>query len=115
MEAADIFLFTSDFNEGWGAVLNEAMNSACAVVASHAIGSVPFLLHEGENGLIYKNGDENGLLDRVVQLIEQPEMRKRLGRKAYQTLTEQWNAEIAAERFLQLSEALLQGRSARAV
>ena len=42
MEAADIFLFTSDFNEGWGAVLNEAMNSACAVVASHAIGSVPF-------------------------------------------------------------------------
>lgn len=111
MEAADIFLFTSDFNEGWGAVLNEAMNSACAVVASHAIGSVPFLLHEGENGLIYKNGDENGLLDRVVQLIEQPEMRKRLGRKAYQTLTEQWNAETAAERFLQLSEALLQGRS----
>ena len=111
MEAADIFLFTSDFNEGWGAVLNEAMNSACAVVASHAIGSVPFLLHEGENGLIYKNGDENGLLDRVVQLIEQPEMRKRLGQKAYQTLTEQWNAETAAERFLQLSEALLQGRS----
>ena len=111
MEAADIFLFTSDFNEGWGAVLNEAMNSACAVVASHAIGSVPFLLNEGENGLIYKNGDENGLLDRVVQLIEQPEMRKQLGRKAYQTLTEQWNAETAAERFLQLSEALLQGRS----
>ena len=30
MEAADIFLFTSDFNEGWGAVLNEAMNSSCA-------------------------------------------------------------------------------------
>ena len=44
-------------------------------------------------------------------MIEQPEMRKRLGRKAYQTLTEQWNAETAAERFLQLSEALLQGRS----
>ena len=111
MEAADIFLFTSDFNEGWGAVLNEAMNSACAVVASHAIGSVPFLLHEGVYGLIYINGDEYGLMYRFVQLIEQPEMRKRLGRKAYQTLTEQWNAETAAERFLQLSEALLQGRS----
>jgi glycosyltransferase involved in cell wall biosynthesis len=52
MEAADIFLFTSDFNEGWGAVLNESMNSACAVVASHAIGSVPFLLKDGENGFI---------------------------------------------------------------
>ena len=42
MEKADIYLFTSDFNEGWGAVLNESMNSGCAVVASHAIGSVRF-------------------------------------------------------------------------
>ncbi len=27
METSDIFIFTSDFNEGWGAVLNEAMAS----------------------------------------------------------------------------------------
>ena len=33
MEQADIYLFTSDRNEGWGAVANEAMNSACAMVA----------------------------------------------------------------------------------
>ncbi len=39
MEQANIFLFTSDYNEGWGAVLNEAMNSGCSVVASHAIGT----------------------------------------------------------------------------
>lgn len=25
MERADVFLFTSDFNEGWGAVLNESI------------------------------------------------------------------------------------------
>lgn len=56
MEKAEIFLFTSDFNEGWGAVLNESMNSGCAVVASHAIGSVPFLIRDGVNGLIYKTG-----------------------------------------------------------
>ena len=54
MENAEIFLFTSDFNEGWGAVLNEAMNSGCACIASHALGSVPFLLRDKENGLIYK-------------------------------------------------------------
>jgi hypothetical protein len=27
MEQSNIYLFTSDFGEGWGAVLNEAMNS----------------------------------------------------------------------------------------
>lgn len=110
MEAADIFLFTSDFNEGWGAVLNEAMNSGCAVVASHAIGSVPFLIRDGENGLIYKNGDENGLFNRVVQLINHPEKRKQMGRMAYQTLAEQWNAETAANRFLKLCQAIQEGK-----
>lgn len=111
MEVADIFLFTSDFNEGWGAVLNESMNSACAVVASHAIGSVPFLLKDGENGFIYRNGDIDGLYNRVVKLIEHPELREQMGRKAYRTLAEQWNADVAAERFLALAQALLDGKS----
>lgn len=109
MEATDIFLFTSDFNEGWGAVLNESMNSACAVVASHAIGSVPFLLKDGENGYIYRNGDLDELYSRVVKLIEYPELRERMGRAAYQALAELWNADVAAERFVKLSRLLLHG------
>ena len=112
MEAADIFLFTSDFNEGWGAVLNESMNSACAVVASHAIGSVPFLIDDGKNGFIYKNGDDNSLYDRVVRLIEQSDLREEMGRNAYRTLAEQWNADVAAERFLALAQAILEGKKA---
>lgn len=110
MDQADIFLFTSDFNEGWGAVLNESMNSACAVVASHAIGSVPFLMKDGENGLIYKNGDIDDLYEKVVMLIENPTLREQLGRNAYETLAAQWNAETAAERFLALAQALLDGK-----
>ena len=110
MEAANIFLFTSDFNEGWGAVLNEAMNSMCAVVASHAIGSVPFLIDDGKNGFIYKNGDENSLYERVVRLIESAELRENMGSNAYQTLAEQWNAEVAAERFIALAKAILDGK-----
>lgn len=112
MEAADIFLFTSDFNEGWGAVLNESMNSACAVVASHAIGSVPFLIDDGKNGFIYKNGDEDSLYERVVQLVKNPGLREEMGRNAYRTLAEQWNAEVAAERFIALAQALVDGKKA---
>lgn len=110
MEKADIFAFTSDFNEGWGAVLNESMNSACAVVASHAIGSVPFLLKNDENGLIYKNGDVNDLCQKVCSLLDSPEEREHLGRAAYETLEKEWNADMAAERFLQLAEDLLNGK-----
>lgn len=107
MEKSQIFLFTSDFNEGWGAVLNESMNSGCAVVASHAIGSVPYLIDDGENGLIYQNGDIDDLYNKVKFLLDNPERCKELGASAYKTLTTTWNAELAAERFLNLATKLL--------
>lgn len=106
MESAGIFMFTSDFHEGWGAVLNEAMNSGCAVVASHAIGSVPFLLKHRENGLIYHSGNTDELYRHVKFLLEYPEQQRQLGTKAYQTIHQMWNAKNAAERFLRLVEQI---------
>ena len=106
MEEASIFLFTSDRNEGWGAVLNEAMNSGCAVVASHAIGSVPFLINDGKNGLIYRSGDINDLYEKVKYLIDNKEKTAELGKNAYITLADLWNAKTAAERFKRLVQAI---------
>lgn len=110
MDAASIFLFTSDRNEGWGAVLNESMNSGCAVVASDAIGSVPFLLKDGENGLQFESGNVDALYAKVKYLLDHPEERKKMGKAAYETVTGLWNVETAAQRFLELSEAFLQGQ-----
>ena len=109
MERTSIFLFTSDFNEGWGAVLNEAMNSGCAVAASHAIGSVPFLLRQNETGMIYRNGDIEDLYDKITYLIQNQAKREILGRNAYHTITDLWNAEVAAQRLLNLCDRLLKG------
>ncbi len=110
MEKAEIFLFTSDFNEGWGAVLNESMNSACAVVASHAIGSVPFLINDGENGFMYKNGDVGDLYNNVDLLLNNSEKCKKMANNAYKTLTDTWNAKVAAQRFMNLSAYVLSGK-----
>lgn len=107
MEISEIYLFTSDRNEGWGAVLNESMNSACAVVASHAIGSVPFMLNDEVNGLIYNDGDENDLYKKVKLLLENKELCNAYGKEAYMTMLNTWNADNAARRFIRLSEKLL--------
>lgn len=106
MERAGIYLFTSDRQEGWGAVLNESMNSCCAVVASHAIGAVPYLIQNGENGIIYPSGDRDALFEKVRGLLEHPEEQARLGKAAYRTITEDWSPELAAERLLRLAECL---------
>lgn len=105
MEKADIYLFTSDFNEGWGAVLNEAMNSGCAVVASHAIGSVPFLIKNGENGLIFQNANQKHLEMQVRRLLDDATYRYKMGKEAYKTIADTWNAENAAERFVMLTQS----------
>lgn len=109
MEQSGIYLFTSDRNEGWGAVLNEAMNSGCAVVASHAIGAVPYLIKDKENGLVYRSGDVDMLYEKVKYLLEHQNYQIKLGKAAYETIVTEWNAEVAAERFLILAEHILKG------
>ena len=111
MEQAEMFLFTSDRNEGWGAVLNESMNSACAVVANEEIGSVPYLLKDGENGFIYRGGNLEDFYGKVKYLFDHPQERMELSRKAYQTIQTVWNAKVASERFLALAESLLDNTS----
>ncbi len=106
MERASVLLFTSDRREGWGAVLNEAMNSGCAALAGHAIGAVPFLLRHGENGLIYPDGDLHALYHAVRSLLDDKEKREALGTRAYETITSLWNGEVAARRLLILIDAL---------
>ncbi len=112
MEKAEIHIFTSDRQEGWGAVLNESMNSACAVVANHAIGSVPFLLKDGENGFIYEDGVYEDFYAKVKFLLDNKDLRYKFSKNAYNTISQEWNAEVAANRFVELAEQVLQGEKA---
>lgn len=102
MEQADIFLVTSDRQEGWGAVVNEAMNSGCAVVADHMVGAVPYLLKHGYSGLVYRDGKKEELFALTAKLLEDHEMCRVLGRNAMQTIRKEWNAENAAMRLAEL-------------
>ena len=109
MRQSHIFIFTSDRGEGWGAVLNEAMGAGCACVASDEIGAVPYLLRHKKNGLIFKSCSVESLLESVAYLYDNPEKRKEYSQKAYSTITNDWSADNAASRLVQLSESILAG------
>lgn len=111
MEKSDIFLFTSNRREGWGAVMNESMGSGCAVVASSAIGSVPFLIKDGDNGRIYQNGNINDLYKKVSSLLDSSETRRNMQENAYKTIANTWSAQTAVNNLVQLAQALLAGYS----
>ena len=105
MEKANIFIGTSDSNEGWGAVVNEAMNAGCSIVANQEMGSVPFLIKHKHNGMYYNTYKE--LENNVKELIKNKQLRDSLGKNAYKFITEEWTGEIAAENILKLFETTI--------
>lgn len=111
MEQSDIFIFTSDSNEGWGAVINESMNSSCAVVSSHVVGSAPYLIRENETGLVYDFEDIESLFTKVKYLFDNPNIRENIARNAYLSIKTEWNASIAVRRLLDLVVSLESGKS----
>lgn len=107
MLEAEVFLFTSDFYEGWGAVVNEAMNSMCVPVISHSCGSAAFLIKQQENGFVYQYGKENEAVKYIKHIFTNRKMRVQMSYAAYETMINEWNATIAVERLLELSEILM--------
>lgn len=105
MDAADIFLFTSTRREGWGAVLNESMNSGCAVVADKRIGGAKTMIKNGENGILFASKKQ--LIQSVLSLVRNRERIRLLGKNAYQTIADEWTASVAAERFYKVISNLL--------
>lgn len=111
MEKANIYVMTSNFLEGWGSVIYEGQSAGCAVVASHACGSAPWLVTPGETGFLFKSGSVKSLADKLRLLCTDRELSERLGRKAFLQMQELWNPSVAAARIIELSEALLKNQS----
>lgn len=107
----DIFIFTSDYGEGWGCVLNEAMSHGCSVVTSDRAGASKFLVKNRHNGLLFKSGDSEDLFNKVMRYIENPKFRQRCAVNAYNTMRDEWSPAVAAKRIVDLSHAILKGEN----
>ena len=106
MRQGDIFLFTSDHLEGWGAVANESMANGCVLVASDAIGSTGYLVKDKETGMVFKSRNIDSLYESVKYLLDNPDERKQIAVAGRRSMTELWNPKNAAKRLLQLIEDL---------
>lgn len=109
MEKAHIFLATSDRQEGWGAVVNEAMNSGCALIAGEGMGAAPYLISHGENGYLFDHRRPGQAAELALRLAGDEGLRRRLGTAAYETVRTLWNPQVAAQRLYACIEAELKG------
>lgn len=100
----DIFIASSDYHEGWGVVINEAMNSGCAVVASREMGSVPVLIEDGVNGYSFCWKDIDAAVGIIENLAKDRQKLAKIKMAAYQTIKTRFSPEVYANVFVQIAQ-----------
>ena len=105
-KAADVFCLPSTMNtESFGIVNLEAMACGVPIVASK-IGGVPDVVKDGENGLLVPSSDSEALADAIVYLLENQDVREKMGKNGRRKV-EDYSWERIAEETEKIYEGLI--------
>jgi glycosyltransferase involved in cell wall biosynthesis len=77
-KSADIYVHPSRY-EPFGVVLLEAMACGKPIVASR-VGGIPFVVEDGETGLLFKSENVEELAEKVILLLRNKELRVKMGK-----------------------------------
>jgi glycosyltransferase involved in cell wall biosynthesis len=105
LRSIDIFVLCS-YSEAFSNALLEAMACGCCTVGS-AVGGTPEMLGADERGLLSRVGDSSHLAEKLALLIEDKELRQKLGLRAAAFARETLNIQIAARRTAEIYESQL--------
>jgi glycosyltransferase involved in cell wall biosynthesis len=111
LQVTDVFCFPSMW-EGLGVALLEAGACRLPAVAS-AVGGIPEIIQDGENGFLVQPGDSVALAQRIGTLLKSPEMRARMGNSGRSVVESRYSAEVVAGTIMQLYENLWVNRRRR--
>ncbi|MGW1190153.1 glycosyltransferase family 4 protein [Streptomyces sp. NPDC002559] len=83
--------------EGLGIVFLEASATGLPVVAGDS-GGAPDAVLDGETGWVVRGGSSEEAADRIVTLLHDPELRRRMGERGRAWVEEKWRWDLLAER-----------------
>ncbi|MFD9815929.1 glycosyltransferase family 4 protein [Streptomyces sp. NPDC059080] len=87
--------------EGLGIVYLEASATGLPVVAGDS-GGAPDAVLDGETGWVVPGGSPQATAERVVALLHDPELRRRMGERGRAWVEEKWRWDLLAERLKEL-------------
>lgn len=93
-----LFVLPSLF-EPFGMTTQEAMACGTPVVVSR-FGGIRNVIKNKENGMLVDPSDPKEFADALIEMLENEELREKLGRAAYQTVIREFSWEAIADRFL---------------
>ncbi len=99
--AADVVCQMSKWEEVFGYVIAEAMRCGRPVVATR-VGGIPEVVHDGVTGLLVPRGDTARMAEAILQLLDDPVLRDRLGRAGREVAQTKFNLEQNVSQLLRL-------------
>ena len=112
LAACDVMLMPSE-SESFGLAALEAMACGCAVVASNA-GGLPELIRNGVDGWLCEIGAVDCMAERVMNLLENPELLKQVQAAARKRVSEEFIAARVVQQYLDLYSQVLHTTGAEA-
>ncbi len=100
LASADIFVLPSH-NEGLPVSIIEAMGAELPVVST-PVGAIPELVIPHETGFLVQPGSATQLEAALAELVHDPQLRARLGKRARERVEQHFRIEPTAERFATL-------------
>ena len=97
---ADIFVLPT-FADTFGIVLAEASASSLPIVATR-VGGISDIVIDGETGLLCDPGDVSGLVKAVTTLVENPDLRIKMGAKACDRAERFFDSDTNSARLLEV-------------
>lgn len=104
------FLVLPSFYEGFGAVILESWAMSKPVIASR-VGGVPYIVADGKDGLLYEWGDIDALAQKIELLLENEELRKRMGEAGRKKVEENYTRTKVVDRIERVYRELLETKS----
>ena len=103
-EIMDLSVLTS-FSEGLSMTLLESMAHGIPIVATR-VGGNPELVQDGLNGYLVPVLDTRALVDRIVELLRDRELREKMGREGRSIAEGRFRVSAAAHRHLEIYERI---------
>jgi glycosyltransferase involved in cell wall biosynthesis len=105
-QAADVYLHAAKADTFPSTVL-EALACGTPVVAT-AVGGIPEQIDEGVTGFLAAAGDVEGLANRVIQLLSDENLRKKLGQEAVRVARKRYDVLNQARAYLDWFEEIIE-------
>ncbi|MBN2438703.1 MAG: glycosyltransferase [Deltaproteobacteria bacterium] len=87
---SDVCLLPSQFREGLGLALIEAMATGLPVIGTR-IGGIPEVIQDGENGFLVPPGNPGALADAMIRIAKDRDLKIRMGRRGRQIYEEKFS------------------------